>query len=209
MRARTWTVVAVLPLALTACSAAGIDRATPSAIDPAPTSAPAPGREPAARPPAPDPSGAGPAAGFPDGSPGADPSGGRPQDGAEPVAGATFKAGTAGSAEVAVIALRRRGKLLDLVLSITAHAKGAGYVSAQEFTGAGPSAITLVDNVRLKRYLIVRDSENRPLQPPNWIVKAGEPSVRTYTFPAPGPEVKALDVSIGSEPPLRDVPVTP
>lgn len=200
MRARTWTAVAVLPLALTACSAAGIDRATPSAIDPAPTSAPAPGREPADRPPT-----AGPSAG----SPAADSSDGRPGDGAEPVARATFKAGTAGSAEIAVIALRRRGKLLDLVLSITARSQGAGYVSAQEFTGAGPSAITLVDNVRLKRYLIVRDSDNRPLQPPNWIVKTGEPSVRTYTFPAPGPEVTALDVSIGSEPPFRDVPVTP
>jgi hypothetical protein len=124
------------------------------------------------------------------------------------VAAATFSPGAKKSAEVEVLALRRRGKLLDLVLSITAHSGDETYISVQDFTGTGPSAITLVDNVRLKRYLIVRDSAGALLQPPYWIIKADEASVRTYTFAAPPAEVTRLDVSIGGQPPFRDVPVT-
>lgn len=190
MRIRVWIVAAVvLPLAVSGCSLPGSDRAgapppaataaPASPADPASPASPAPAREPAARDPRPG-----------------------------PLARATFNAGGKRSAEVEVLALKRRGKLLDLVLSITPHSEGESYVSVEAFTGAGPAAITLVDNVRLKRYLIVRDSENRPLQPPYWIIKIGEASVRTYTFPAPEAGVTKLDVSVGSEPPFRDVPVT-
>ncbi|SEG99846.1 hypothetical protein SAMN05444920_114122 [Nonomuraea solani] len=188
MRVRDWIAAAVVPLTVAACAVPGIGRTTgqtPPA--PAPASAPAPGEK--------------PAEGRPKGS--------APQRSeAEPLATATFKPGAELSAEVSVLALKRRGKLLDLVLSITARSKSDTYVSVEEFTGAGPSAITLVDAVRLKRYLIVRDSAGRPLRPPYWIIKVGEASVRTYTFPAPGPEVTELDVSIGAEPPFLNVPVT-
>ncbi|GAA3556479.1 hypothetical protein GCM10022419_041140 [Nonomuraea rosea] len=188
MRARTWIVAAVaLPFALSGCAVPGTGRAPTAA--PATTSAPAPGREPAQP------------TGSPTGSPG-------PDAGAVPVAAATFSPGAKKSAEVEVLALRRRGKLLDLVLSITAHSGDETYISVEDFTGTGPSAITLVDNVRLKRYLIVRDSAGALLQPPYWIIKADEASVRTYTFAAPPAEVTRLDVSIGGQPPFRDVPVT-
>jgi hypothetical protein len=129
---------------------------------------------------------------------------------AKALAKTTFGSGATLSADVAVLGLRRRGKLLDLVLSFTPHSKkGDTYISIEEWTGAGPAVITLVDSVNLKRYLVVRDSKDQPLQPPDWILKVDEPATRTYTFPAPDASVTALDVSIGGWPPFRDILVTP
>ncbi|MGW0804027.1 hypothetical protein [Nonomuraea sp. NPDC002799] len=183
-RTRTWMVAAVV-LPLAACSIPGAARPTPGATTSAPASvtrsAPGAVREPAVQP---------------------------PPAGDKPLAGATFRVDERRSAEVAVMSLKRRGRLLDLVLRFTPRSEGETYISVERFTGAGPSAITLVDNVRLKRYLIVRDSEGRPLAPPYWIIKVGAASLRTYTFPAPEAGVTELDVSIGAEPPFRDVPVT-
>jgi hypothetical protein len=131
-------------------------------------------------------------------------------DGGGPLAEATLNPGAGKSAKFAVLALKRRGKLLDLVLKVTLHSKDTAesYISIEEFIGSGDSAITLVDNVRLKRYLIVRDSKDQLLQPQAWIIKADEPETRTYTFAAPPADVTALDVALGGQPPFRDVPVT-
>lgn len=120
-----------------------------------------------------------------------------------------MKAAVAHTAEFGVLALRRRGDLLDLVLSITPHSEQDGRVSVETFIGDGPSAISLLDDAGRKRYLTVPDSANRPHRTQDPPLEVGETGVRTYTFPAPGPEVTAMDVTIGDAPPLRDVPVTP
>ncbi|MEU8402992.1 hypothetical protein AB0C28_48090 [Nonomuraea sp. NPDC048892] len=121
----------------------------------------------------------------------------------------TLKAAGGHTAEIGVLTLRRRGDLLDLVLSIMPHTEQARRVSVEAFVGDSPSAISLVDNAGRKRYLTVPDSANRPSRTQDPALEVGEISMRTYTFPAPGPEVTAMDVSIGGAPPLRNVPVTP
>lgn len=118
-------------------------------------------------------------------------------------------AGAAHTAEIGVLALRRRGDLLDLVLSITPHSEQVSRISVETFISDDPSAISLMDNAGPKRYLIVPDSTNRPPQKQDPALEVGKSSVRTYTFPAPGPEVTAMDVIIRGAPPFRDVPVIP
>ncbi|MBT2224993.1 hypothetical protein [Nonomuraea sp. NEAU-A123] len=201
MRTRKWLAAAfLLPLALGGCAVPGLGpdhTVTPSS----PGSFLPPPNAPSANP-------ATPAEQQPT-NPQTTASQATDPQGSGALAKATFGAGTPTSADVLVLSLKRRGKLLDLVLSITPHSeKGETYISVEEFTGAGPTAITLVDSVNLKRYLVVRDSQDQPLQPAYWILKMEEAAIRTYTFPAPEGDVTSLDVSIGGWPPFRDVPVT-
>lgn len=181
MRMRPWTAGLVLvPMLLTGCSTS-----TPAARD-----------EPVRVTPA-DPAG-------PRGT-------GRQEPAATgPLVKTTLKITSELKADVVILEMRRRGKLLNLVMSVTARmSDGTTFINMSEVTSSGETAVTLVDPVNLKRHLIVRDSNGTLLQPQKLTLEIGVATTLSYTYAAPPEAVTAMDVVIGGSPPIRDVPVQP
>ena len=115
--------------------------------------------------------------------------------------------------DIAVLALRVQGELATLELSFTPHdpdaATDAEY-AVQDLHGT-PSGVlmTLVDPVNLKRYLVVRDSDENALETNLALAVApADGTVRSeHTFAAPPPDVAQIDVSVGDWTTFRDVPI--
>jgi hypothetical protein len=112
--------------------------------------------------------------------------------------------------EIGVVELRVTGQLAQLTLLITPRVPGNGSPNVYELTGGLDPNVSLIDNVNLKRYVVVKDSAGTPLQP-DWIgthLRNERPNAQTYMFAAPPETVRTVDVVFGQWPPFRDVPVS-
>ncbi|HEY7485551.1 MAG TPA: hypothetical protein VH912_13895 [Streptosporangiaceae bacterium] len=128
------------------------------------------------------------------------------------IAKATFDSQAAKGAkvEIGIVELRVVGKLADLTLSITPRVPGDTSPNVYELNGNTDPDVSLIDTINLKRYVVVKDSSGKQLQPDYIYVhlRNGQPNVQTYTFAAPPAGVRAVDVVFGQWPPFRNVPVT-
>ncbi|GAA3827759.1 hypothetical protein GCM10022226_55790 [Sphaerisporangium flaviroseum] len=187
MRSRKWLAgIFLLPFILSGCGVAGLGGGGTTAPAVVSTPRPAPSDRPTASEPGAK-------------AESADPS--------EARARGTFTADNGVRVDVVVVGLTRRGRLLDLVLSVTPRQPGTAYVNLTAVTGAGPEAVTLVDRVNLKRHLVVKDADGGALDPPILTLKVNQATTLTYTFAAPPENVAAMDLSISTWPPFRDLPV--
>ena len=128
------------------------------------------------------------------------------------IARATFDSPAAPGAkvEIGIVELRVTGRLAQLTLAITPRVPGSGSPTVYELTGGLDPNVSLVDNVNLKRYVVVKDSSGTLLQP-DWIkvsLHNGQPNAQTYMFAAPPEAARSVDVVFGQWPPFRNVPVT-
>lgn len=128
------------------------------------------------------------------------------------IARATFDSLAAPGAkiEIGIVELRVTGQLAQLTLSITPRVPGSDSPTVYELTKGLDPDVALIDNVNLKRYVVVKDSAGTLLQP-DWIevhLRNGQPNTETYMFAAPPQGVRTMDVVFGPWPPFRDVPVT-
>jgi hypothetical protein len=73
-----------------------------------------------------------------------------------------------------------------------------------------PIDVSLVDPVGLKRYLVVKDSNNETLGSDEVYTEAVNNSsvIAHYTFAAPPANVAKIDVQLGPFPPINDVPIS-
>jgi hypothetical protein len=129
------------------------------------------------------------------------------------IASATFDSpaarGTA-KVEIGVVELRVTGQLAQLTLLITPRVPGNGSPNVYELTGSLDPNVSLIDNVNLKRYVVVKDSVGTLLQP-DWIgthLRNEQPNPQTYMFAAPPETVRTVDVVFGQWTPFRNVPVS-
>jgi len=144
-----------------------------------------------------------------------DPNGAATTDTTKALAKATYSAPFApkGTVDVAVHSLKRRGKLVDLVFSITPHVPpGVQFddeLSPFDILGDQSFNVTLIDTVNVKRHVVVKDSEGKELKPDDvWTeTRIDQPLVLTYTFAAPPENVTTMDVHIANWAPFTDVPV--
>jgi hypothetical protein len=125
---------------------------------------------------------------------------------------ATFDSPAAKGAKVdiGIVELRVTGQLAQLTLSITPRVPGSDSVTVYELTGGLDPNVSLIDNINLKRYVVVKDSAGTLLQP-DWILvhlRNGQPNSETYMFAAPPEGVRTVDVVFGQWPPFRNVPVS-
>ncbi|GAA1561447.1 hypothetical protein GCM10009678_50380 [Actinomadura kijaniata] len=112
-----------------------------------------------------------------------------------------------GPTELAVVGLNARGRLAHLTMMInTANATGVGD-SLYTLNGGEVPAVSLLDPVNLKRYVVVKDSAGTELGAGNAYVRAAKPTALSYTFPAPPENVQAVDVQFGRLTTFRNVPV--
>jgi hypothetical protein len=128
------------------------------------------------------------------------------------IAQATFESPAAQGAkvEIGIVELRVTGQLAQLTLSITPRVPGSGSPTVYELPGGLDPDVSLIDNVNLKRYVVVKDSAGTPLQP-DWIkvhLRNDQPNAETYMFAAPPEGVRTVDVVFGQWPPFRNVPVS-
>lgn len=115
--------------------------------------------------------------------------------------------------DIAVLSLEVAGKLATLTLSFTAHdpeaAPDTSY-SLADLNGSSPTlSVTLLDPVNLRRYMVVKDSDDDALESRDDFVDVPLDASATakYTFAAPPPDVTKIDVSVGDWPTFRDVPI--
>lgn len=135
-------------------------------------------------------------------------------DTAKVLAKATYDAPFApkGTVDIAVHGLKRRGKLLDLTISVTPHNPentGGGKISLYRIMGERDLFVTLIDTVNLKRHLVVKDAGGDALGPESVITNTtlDQQLVLSYTFAAPPENVTKMDVHVGDWAPFTDVPV--
>jgi hypothetical protein len=133
-------------------------------------------------------------------------------DPSKPIAKATFDSAAAPGAkvEIGVVELRVTGKLAQLTLSITPRLPGGRSPNVYELNGNSDPQVSLIDTVNLKRYVVVKDSSGKQLQPDYIFVRLrnGQPNVQTYMFAALPEGVRTVDLVFGQWPPFRNVPVT-
>lgn len=107
--------------------------------------------------------------------------------------------------------LKVKGPLATLTLVWTPHGVGTDTISPYDMLGQNTpgSAVTLIDSVNLKRYVIVHDSSGHALQRDYVTSETGndQPLAMTYTFAAP-PANGSIDVVLGDRPVFESVPVT-
>jgi len=129
---------------------------------------------------------------------------------------ATFDAPFApnGKVDVAIHSFKRRGKLVDLVFSLTPRLpEGQEHHEKQlspfDILGDQSFTVTLIDTVNMKRHVVVKDSRGKELKPDDvWTeTHLGQPMVLTYTFAAPPENVTKMDVHIANWAPFTDVPL--
>jgi hypothetical protein len=115
--------------------------------------------------------------------------------------------------EIAVHSLKRRGKLADLVISLTPRVPEGVQVDEKlspfEINGRNVFRVYLIDTVNLKRHMVVRDANRRLLEPDEVFtsIRIGQRAMLTYTFAAPPENVTKMDVHVGNFPPFTDVPL--
>jgi len=117
-----------------------------------------------------------------------------------------------GTVDIAVHGLKRRGKLLDLTISVTPHNPentGDGKINLFGLMGNQSLYVTLIDTVNLKRHLVVKDADGDALEPFSVNVQTmlDQQTVLNYTFAAPPENVTKMDVHVGDWAPFTDVPV--
>ncbi|RCV56120.1 hypothetical protein DEF23_13115 [Marinitenerispora sediminis] len=115
-----------------------------------------------------------------------------------------------GEARVQVHALRVRGELAQLTLTVTAGRGGDGQGdNLYSLYGSVVTEPYLVDTANLTRYNVVRDSDGIA-QAPDVVdtrLVFDQPVDLSYTFAAPPDDVTAMDLYVGAFPPVTDVPV--
>jgi len=130
----------------------------------------------------------------------------------ETIVKATFDSPAAPGAkvEIGVVELRVTGRLAQLTLSITPRVPGSEDTTVYYLTGSSEPNVSLIDTVNLKRYVVVKDTSGKLLQPDYIATRLtnGRPNVQTYMFAAPPENVRTVDMTFGQWPPFRDVPVT-
>jgi len=131
----------------------------------------------------------------------------------KPIVKATFDSpiGPGAKVDIAILDLRVTGKLAQLTLAITPHVVGGDdKPNVYELNGGQGPDVSLIDTVNLKRYMVVKDSSGRPLEPDYITTQlANEQSnQQTYFFAAPPPSVRNVDVVFGRWAPFRNVPVS-
>lgn len=107
--------------------------------------------------------------------------------------------------------LKVKGPLATLTLVWTPHGVGTDTISPYEMLGQNTpgSAVTLIDTVNLKRYVIVRDSSDHELQSDYVTSQTGnnQPLAMSYTFAAPQAN-GSVNVVLGDRSIFESVPVT-
>ncbi|GAA4603964.1 hypothetical protein GCM10023195_13330 [Actinoallomurus liliacearum] len=131
----------------------------------------------------------------------------------KPVAKATFPSPIASGATVdlAVLGLKAGGRLADLSISMTPHVPNGATqrITPYLLNGGTPLGVFLIDNVNLKRYLVVKDSSGHDLQT-DYVttnIANDQPGQLSFTFAAPPKGVDRIDVQIGNWPIFHDVPI--
>lgn len=114
---------------------------------------------------------------------------------------------TMGKVDLGIAGLTVRGKLANLVVSLTPHATpGANSPTLYRLNGSNDAS--LLDTVNLKRYVVVKDSAGNTLGPDlHGDLNNNAANTLNFTFAAPPDNVKAVDVQIGKFPIFRDVPI--
>lgn len=154
----------------------------------------------------------------PGGSPGTGTSTGTrgPVAGVDPgkvVAKATFPSPLASGAtvEVKIHGLRAAGRLAVLTASLTPRVPGRYDDEISPYNVNGDRGVSpyLVDTVNLKRHVILKDAKGKELGSDDVYTDGlnNVPMYVSYTYAAPPPNVRAMDVYVGEWPPFRDVPV--
>ncbi|MBO2454617.1 hypothetical protein J4573_46545 [Actinomadura barringtoniae] len=114
---------------------------------------------------------------------------------------------TMGKVDLGIAGLTVRGKLANLVVSLTPHVDAGGDTPTL-FRLNGSNDASLLDTVNLKRYVVVHDSDNNTLGPDlHGDLKNNAANTLNFVFAAPPDNVKAVDVQIGKFPIFRDVPI--
>ncbi|MWA07076.1 hypothetical protein F8568_043420 [Actinomadura sp. LD22] len=116
-----------------------------------------------------------------------------------------------GKVEVAVMSLQVRGKLAILTVRLTPHLPQGSpeKTNPYELNDEIPLAPELIDTVNLRRYVVVKDNQQKEVQTddvmsPIYNEQAG---VATYSFAAPPANVQSVDVHYGHWPAFKNVPV--
>ncbi|AEH11712.1 hypothetical protein FsymDg_4463 [Candidatus Protofrankia datiscae] len=127
---------------------------------------------------------------------------------------ASFRApgSTPGTVEVGLVGLKADGRLSTLTLLWTPRYTGAPRekeISVFDMFDGHSPAVTLVDSVNLKRYLVVQDSRNVELgaSGPQTKTSNNTPVSASYTFAAPPADVRTIDVYADDRLLFDDVPV--
>jgi hypothetical protein len=120
-----------------------------------------------------------------------------------------------GTVDIAVVGLAVQGQLATLSVRFTPHfpAEPADKsISLYDMSGNAldQDQVSLVDPVGLKRYLVVKDSNNVALGADEVLTEAVNNSSVTahWTFAAPPANVTRIDVDLGPFQPLNNVPIS-
>ncbi|SBW29103.1 hypothetical protein FDG2_6442 [Candidatus Protofrankia californiensis] len=118
-----------------------------------------------------------------------------------------------GTIDVGFVGLRVDGRLTALTVVWTpkyTNAPRDKEISVFDMFGAHSPAVTLVDSVNLKRYVVVQDSRNIELgaSGPRTKTVNNTPVSASYTFAAPPADVRTLDVYADDRLLFDDVPVS-
>jgi hypothetical protein len=135
--------------------------------------------------------------------------------GAQPVAQETVRSACSPGATVtiAVLGLRVQGSLATLTLAFTPHdpnKSASDQISLFDMNCSQGSDVNLIDPVGLKRYEVVKDSNQNSLGPGDLQVTAvsGQMATAHYTFAAPPANVTAIDVQVSDNwPQFTNVPI--
>ena len=126
---------------------------------------------------------------------------------------ATFPSPLADGAtvEVKIHGLRAAGRLAVLTASLTPRVPGRydEDISPYDINGEHGVEPYLVDTVNLKRHLVLKDAKGSALGSDDVYTNGSNnvPMYVSYTYAAPPPNVRTMDVYVGEWPPFRDVPV--
>ncbi len=119
---------------------------------------------------------------------------------------------TPGTVDVGFVDLKVGGRLATLTLVWTPRYTGFPRdkeISVFDMFGAHSPAVTLVDSVNLKRYVVVQDNRNVELgaSGPRTKTVNNTPVSASYTFAAPPADVRTLDVYADDRLLFDDIPV--
>ncbi|HEY8480772.1 MAG TPA: hypothetical protein VIL71_13185 [Spirillospora sp.] len=132
----------------------------------------------------------------------------------KPLTKATFDSPIASGAkiDIAIMGIKVHGKLATLTAQFTPHLPAGSettHPNLYEMNGEYSIQAALIDNVNLKRYVVVEDSSTTQLQTHEINVRIPNHKTHTFTFTfaAPPESVKKVDVQIGQWPTFRNIPV--
>lgn len=148
----------------------------------------------------------------PDGIPGGAGAGGAAPTGS-PVVSATVATPKfpGGKVEIAIMGLQVRGKLMVLTIRLTPHLPQGSTekTNPYELNDETSLAPELIDTVNLKRYVVVKDNQEKEVKSDDVMlpIHNEQPGMATYSFASPPADVKSLDVHYGIWPTFTNVPV--